>query len=202
MSGRCGADCASSSRDPTCPRCEGAGQRTPDRARHRTGDDGGQHADSDEDGDGAEADQLDGGLRQPQGERGDTDDGHDRPDDDAPSRRFSFLASVIDERRHRRDPHGPPGRADGGDHGHAHAHDDGRDDGTRLEHQGSRWQGDPEPLEQRFESERGQDPQAQADQGGHQTQDGGFEKNGAEHLLPAGPDDAAATPVPSSADRR
>ena len=122
-----------------------------------------------------------------------------RADDDPPSRRLALLASVVDERGHRRDAHGAPGRADGRDHGHPEAHDDGGDDGPGLEHERPRRQGDAEPLEQRFEARRAANtPRPRPIERGHEPEDGGLDEHGAEHLSPAGPHDPQQGQLPGA----
>ena len=60
----------------------------------------------------------------------------------------------------------------------------------------------PNALEQGLEAERGQHPEAQADQRGHQPEDRGLDEHRPEHLPSAGADDAQEGQLPGPLARR
>ena len=165
------------------------GQRTADHARDRARDRRGQHGDADEDADRAHAHQRDGGLGQPDGQQDHADQGQGRaPDEPAPQRDARAGLTII-ERGDRRDAHGVPRRTDRGHDRHADADGQPHQHGTRLEHQRSGGQCDPEPAQQRLEPERGQHAQAKADHGRDEPGEGRLGEHGTEHLTAARADD-------------
>jgi hypothetical protein len=173
---------------------QGASQHTRHRPRYQRG----QHADADEDGHRPHPDQLDGRLAEP-GQQGDHSEQTDHAaGGDTSTRGLLVLGLVVGQCGHRRDAYGPPGRADGGDHGHPHPHGQGHDHGPGLEHQRAGGQGDAEPLEELFEPHRGQYAEPEADEGGQQAEYGRLQQHGAEELAPAGPDDAQQGQLPGS----
>ena len=137
----------------------------------------------------AEPDELDGRLGEPEAEQPRCRRRRRPTDDDPPARRLGLLAPGVGDGGHRRDAHGPSGRADGRHHGHPDPDDQGGDDGAGLEDQCARRQRDAEPLEQRLETDRGQHPESEAHQRGDQADDGRLGQHRAEHLAPAGADD-------------
>ncbi len=125
---------------------------------------------------------------QPDEQHDHAEDGDDGTGHDASPGGLDLRSLVVGESGHGWDANGPSSRADGRKHGDADSDDDGGDSRMGQEHETVGRQRDAEGLEQCFDAQRTENAQPEADQRGHETNDGRLGQHGSKDLSSTGAD--------------